>query len=170
MWFRIWMSVFVLVCVIPLTASLPNSILTFRVASWWKTQRIAAIKPGNELWSEFANSTRSKKPKAIYLKSSMTRGILKMRINQLINLQCKARCLPLPFVLMTVECLQNWQPMWAQSLMRRGGRDNIWIWTAIPFQQLAVNITYCTFNILCCNHPFSSDGPSGKACLLVSDW
>ncbi len=86
-----------------------------------------------------------------------------MQINQLINLQCKARCLPMPFVLMTVECLQTGNPceyrLWGGGV----GETIFRIWTAIPFQQLAVNITYCTFKILYVyNHPFSSDGPSDK--------
>jgi len=35
--FCVRMSVFVLVCVIPPTANLTNSVLTGRLASWWKT-------------------------------------------------------------------------------------------------------------------------------------
>ncbi len=111
--------------------------------------------------SEFANSTRSKSLRHLSKKLYDQRNI-KMWINQLINLQCKARCLPLPFVLMTVECLQTGNPCEHRVWWGGVGETIFWIWTAIPFQQLAVNIAYCTFNILCCNHPFSSDGPSGK--------
>ncbi len=42
--FGVEMSVFVLVCVTPPTDSLPNSISTPRIVSWWKTQRIAAME------------------------------------------------------------------------------------------------------------------------------
>ncbi len=42
--FRVKMSVFVLVCVTPPTASSTNRISTPRVARWQKTQRTAAMK------------------------------------------------------------------------------------------------------------------------------
>jgi len=47
-----------------------------------------------------------------------------------------------------------WQPRWVLSLRRRGQVKQyfvfspiFWIWTAYPFHPLAVNITYCTFNM-----------------------
>ncbi len=48
---------FVLVFVIPPTANLPNSILTPQVASWWKTQRIAAMEGSKRTGLEIADST-----------------------------------------------------------------------------------------------------------------
>ncbi len=48
--FCVGMSVSVLVCVNPPTANLPNSILTPRVASWWKTYRIAAMESQQTNW------------------------------------------------------------------------------------------------------------------------
>ncbi len=55
------MSVFVLVCVTPPTASLPNRISTPRVASWRKTS-IAAMEASKRTGSEIADSTQPKNP------------------------------------------------------------------------------------------------------------
>ncbi len=74
--FRVEMSVFVLVYVIPPTAILPNSILTPRVASWWKTQRIAPMQAANKL-GQRSQILPNLKSLGIHLKSYMARGILK---------------------------------------------------------------------------------------------
>lgn len=104
--FCVWMSVFVLVCMIP------NYILTSRVASWQKTRRIAALQQTNWHWSKILSHLKSL---SIHLKSSITRHI-KTWINHLINLQCKAHCLPLSIALTPVACPQS------------GNRCEHWVW------------------------------------------
>ncbi len=60
--FHVGMSVFAFVCVILPTDSLPNCILTPWVASWWKTQSIAAMEASKQTGLEIADSTKPKKP------------------------------------------------------------------------------------------------------------
>ncbi len=48
---------FVLFCVIPPTAILPNNISTPKVARWWKIQRITAMEAGKRSGSDIADST-----------------------------------------------------------------------------------------------------------------
>ncbi len=54
------MSVFVLVCGTPPAANLANSIATLQVASWQKTQRIAAMAASKQTGSEISDSTQPK--------------------------------------------------------------------------------------------------------------
>ncbi len=87
--FHVGMTVFVLVCVTPPTANLTNSISTARVASWQKTQQIAAMGASKQTGSEMADSDRPKKPRHQSKKLYDQRNI-KTRINQLNNLHCLA--------------------------------------------------------------------------------
>ncbi len=98
---------FVLVYVIPPTAILPNSILTPRVASWWKTERITPMQAANKI--EIADSTRPKKPRHPSKKLYGQRHI-KMWINQLIILQYEAYHLPLSIALIPVAFPQSGNP------------------------------------------------------------
>ncbi len=60
-WNVVHVRISVFVCVILSTASLPNSILTPLFASWWKTQRIAAMEASKRTGSEIIDSTQTKK-------------------------------------------------------------------------------------------------------------
>ncbi len=85
--FCVGMSVFVLVCVVPPTANLPNSILTPQAASWRKTQHTASMEASKQTGSEIAHCTQSKKPLHPSNKLYDQRHN-KTQINKLINLQC----------------------------------------------------------------------------------
>ncbi len=140
------MSVFVLVCVIRPTSNLTDSISTARVASCQKTQRITAMETGKWIASDIADSSPPIKPQHPSKKLYEQRSI-KIQINQLINLQCKAYRIPLSitilfplhyrhtmFLFNTVKLLWHnlycikrwldltiWQPTWCLSL--RGNLD-----------------------------------------------
>ncbi len=84
------MSVFVLLCVAPPPASLPNSISTpTLVARLWKTSHIVAMEGSKQTGSEIPDSTPHKmslhQSKNLYDQKD-----IKIWINQLISLQCKA--------------------------------------------------------------------------------
>ncbi len=87
--------------VIPPTANLPSSILTPRVATWRKTQHIAAMEASKWTGSEIVNSIRPK-----------------------INLQCKICHLPLSIVLIPLMCPQSDNPCECRVWGGGGGRNN----------------------------------------------
>ncbi len=111
--FCVGMSVFVLVCVIPPTYSLPRNISTPRVASLQKTQHTAAMEVSKWTGSIITDSTRPIKPRPPTNKLYDHRHI-KTQINQLISLQ---------FTSSVVSCTRSccvssiWQPMYNKQYL-----------------------------------------------------
>lgn len=87
------MSAFLLVCVTLPSANAPNSILAPQVAIWCKIKHTAVMEASKQTGSEITHSIQPKKKKKkhwhLYKKLYEQRQI-KMCINQLINVQCKA--------------------------------------------------------------------------------
>ncbi len=115
------MSVFVLACVTPPTAHLLNSISTPWVASWWKTQRIAAVETSKQTGPAIPDFIRPKKPWHPSKKLGDQRN-MKTQINQLINLQFKACRLPLSLAFIPVVVPSVWQLASVSNLRSSEGK------------------------------------------------